>query len=104
MVRSLDICAQPAGQDDPYARPEMSAFYRCTMTYLLPPLADAGTPPVDVPAGAEVLLEAPFPQLSAQARRALLAKHMIPTGAPLSIGSPDSGFWQRVNLYEAAAH
>lgn len=98
---SLAVCAQPVGQNDPYTHPDMKTFYRYTMTYQLP--AVASDAPADVPAGAEVLLEAPFPHLSAEARRALLTSNMMPAGAPLSTGSPESGFWQRVNLYDAAA-
>jgi hypothetical protein len=47
-----------------------------------------------VPEGAEVLLEAALPHLSAQ-RRALMVKTALPAGYPLSGETADQQFWQR---------
>jgi hypothetical protein len=55
-----------------------------------------------VPEGAEVLLEAALPNLSAQ-RRALMVKTALPAGYPLSGTTPDQQFWQRLNLPAAYA-
>ncbi|WP_334311409.1 acid phosphatase [Pectobacterium sp. A5351] len=101
---TLSNCAKSAPQDDPYAAPEMKTFYHYTMTYGLP--AQPGTAsPISVPAGAEVLLEAVLPHLSAAQRRNLMVKTALPDGYPLS-GTPDDkgmqNFWQRLNLHDAA--
>ncbi|QCR35647.1 phosphatase PAP2 family protein [Nissabacter sp. SGAir0207] len=97
---SLARCAQPQGHDDPYAAPAMRSFYRFTMTYDLPKTAAAATPLV-VPAGAEVLLEAPLPQLSANQRRQLMSHTALADGYPLSGGEGEQNFWQRLNLHDA---
>lgn len=99
---SLESCATPVPQNDPYTRPEMRNFYRYTMTYGLPKMNETAQP-VTVPAGAEVLLEAPLSRLSAEQRRQLLASTSINDGYALSNGGENANFWQRVNLVEAIA-
>lgn len=99
---SLESCAQTVPQNDPYTRPEMRDFYRYTMTYGLPKV---NTTPkaLSVPAGAEVLLEAPLPNLSAEQRRQLLISTSIDSGYALSEGGENANFWQRINLVDAVA-
>lgn len=101
---SLAQCAQTAGKDDPYRDPAMRDFYRFTMTYDLPQQKTAAKA-VSVPEGAEVLLEAALPNLSASQRRALMVKTALPAGYPLSGATDEQSFWQRLNLpaaYEMA--
>ncbi len=97
---SLAECAKTAGKDDPYRDPAMKEFYRFTMTYDLPQ-QKGNVQPVKVPEGAEVLLEAALPNLSASARRDLMVKTALPGGYPLSGETADQNFWQRLNLPEA---
>lgn len=99
---SLAECAKTAGKDDPYRDPAMKEFYRFTMTYDLPQ-QKGNVQPVKVPEGAEVLLEAALPNLSASARRDLMVKTALPGGYPLSGETADQNFWQRLNLPEAYA-
>lgn len=99
---SLAECARTAGKDDPYRDPAMKEFYRFTMTYDLPQ-QKGNVQPVKVPEGAEVLLEAELPNLSASARRDLMVKTALPGGYPLSGETADQNFWQRLNLPEAYA-
>ncbi|MHA8113886.1 acid phosphatase [Kosakonia cowanii] len=99
---SLAECARTAGKDDPYRDPAMREFYRFTMTYDLPQ-QKGNVQPVKVPEGAEVLLEAALPHLSASARRDLMVKTALPGGYPLSGETADQNFWQRLNLPEAYA-
>ncbi|WP_454122702.1 acid phosphatase [Kosakonia sp. Marseille-Q7440] len=99
---SLAECARTAGKDDPYRDPAMKEFYRFTMTYDLPQ-QKGNVQPVKVPEGAEVLLEAALPHLSASARRDLMVKTALPGGYPLSGETADQNFWQRLNLPEAYA-
>lgn len=99
---SLAECARTAGKDDPYRDPAMKEFYRFTMTYDLPQ-QKGNVQPVKVPEGAEVLLEAALPNLSASARRDLMVKTALPGGYPLSGETADQNFWQRLNLPEAYA-
>ena len=94
---SLAECAKTAGKDDPYRDPAMNAFYRFTMTYDLPQ-QKGEKPALKVPEGAEVLLEAALPHLSAAQRRALMVKSALPAGYPLSGETADQQFWQRLNL------
>ena len=97
---SVAECAKSAGQADPYFGKGMTQFYRYTMTYGLP--KDKTTHnAVRVPAGAEVLLAAPLPNLSAAQRRALMVKTAIPDGYPLSAGEGEQNFWQRLDLHDA---
>ena len=56
-----------------------------------------------VPQGAEVLLEAALPNLSAAQRRALMVKTALPAGYPLSGDNDAQQFWQRLNLPAAYA-
>lgn len=99
---SLAECAKTAGKDDPYRDPAMKEFYRFTMTYDLPQ-QKGNAPVVKVPEGAEVLLEAALPNLSAAARRDLMVKTALPGGYPLSGETADQNFWQRLNLPAAWA-
>lgn len=99
---SLAECARTAGKDDPYRDSAMKEFYRFTMTYDLPQ-QKGNVQPVKVPEGAEVLLEAALPNLSASARRDLMVKTALPGGYPLSGETADQNFWQRLNLPEAYA-
>lgn len=99
---SLAECARTAGKDDPYRDPAMKEFYRFTMTYDLPQ-QKGNLQPMKVPEGAEVLLEAALPNLSASARRDLMVKTALPGGYPLSGETADQNFWQRLNLPEAYA-
>lgn len=99
---SLERCAEIVPQNDPYVRPEMRAFYRYTMTYGLPKV-NTKTQPLSVPNGAEVLLEAPLPHLSAEQRRQLLVSTSIDSGYALSDGGENANFWQRINLVDAIA-
>ena len=94
---SLAECAKTSGKDDPYRDPAMRDFYRFTMTYDLPQQKGAQTR-LQVPEGAEVLLEAALPQLSAAQRRALMVNTALPAGYPLSGNTADQQFWQRLNL------
>jgi len=97
---TLAQCAQTAGKDDPYRDPAMRDFYRFTMTYDLPQQKGAAKA-VTVPQGAEVLLEAALPNLSASQRRALMVKTALPAGYPLSGTTDEQNFWQRLNLSAA---
>ncbi|WP_436874551.1 acid phosphatase [Kosakonia sacchari] len=97
---SLAQCAQSGGKDDPYRDPAMRDFYRFTMTYNLPQQKGAAKA-LKVPQGAEVLLEAVLPNLSASQRRALMVKTAIPAGYPLSGETDEQNFWQRVDLSAA---
>ncbi|WP_432699594.1 acid phosphatase [Kluyvera cryocrescens] len=94
---TLAECAKTAGRDDPYRDPAMRDFYRFTMTYDLPQ-HKGEKQTLTVPDGAEVLLEAALPNLSAAQRRALMVKSALPAGYPLSGTTADQQFWQRVNL------
>ncbi|CAO95511.1 acid phosphatase [Erwinia tasmaniensis] len=98
---SLSACAKVPLKDDPYAAASMQTFYRFTLTYNLPRETAAPSPLV-VPQGAEVLLEAPLPHLSAAQRRQLMVKTALAGGYPLS-GNADQSFWQRLNLHDAVA-
>ncbi|KFX22099.1 acid phosphatase [Pectobacterium betavasculorum] len=100
---TLSACARNTPQDDPYAAPEMKTFYHYTMTYGLP-AQPAAASTVSVPEGAEVLLDAVLPQLSAAQRKSLMVKTALADGYPLSGAPGDKGtqnFWQRLNLHEA---
>lgn len=100
---SLPACAKPASDSsDPWANPAQSDFYRYTMTYGLPQIGPNNVP-MQVPDRAEVLLEPLRPDLSAADRKDLLARTALPSGYPLDSSDPHIGFWQRINLYEAAA-
>ncbi|OON41976.1 phosphoesterase PA-phosphatase [Izhakiella australiensis] len=99
---SLAECAKPVSNaDDPYSAPQMKTLYRFTMTYGLAQQKAPQTPVV-VPKGAEVLLEGPLPNLSAEQRRQLMVKTALANGYPLS-GNVEQSFWQRLNLRDAAA-
>lgn len=99
---TLAECAKTVGKDDPYRDPAMKEFYRFTMTYDLPQQKGKAQA-VKVPEGAEVLLEAALPNLSAAARRDLMVKTALPGGYPLSGETADQNFWQRLNLPAAYA-
>ncbi|MDK2633244.1 phosphatase PAP2 family protein [Pantoea stewartii subsp. indologenes] len=99
---TLAVCAKPAGQDDPYGTGSMKPFYRFTMSYNLPKVAD-NKARLTVPDGAEVLLETALPQLSVKQRRALMVKSALPAGYPLGGPGADQAFWQRLDLDAAYA-
>jgi membrane-associated phospholipid phosphatase len=94
---SLAECAKSGGKDDPYRDPAMNTFYRFTMTYDLPQ-QKGEKQQIQVPEGAEVLLETALPHLSVAQRRAVMVKTALPAGYPLSGTTADQQFWQRVNL------
>lgn len=98
---SLEACARPQGESDPYTAPPMTHFYRYTMTYGLPKSVPNAAGAVTVPAGAEVLLEAPLPGLSSAERRRLMARTALADGYALSGGEGEQNFWQRLNLHDA---
>lgn len=98
---SLKACALVPAKTDPYAAKPMQTFYRFTMTYNLP-VVNARPSPLVVPEGAEVLLEAPLPNLSAAQRRQLMVKTALAGGYPLS-GNGEQSFWQRLNLHDAVS-
>lgn len=99
---TLEVCAKSAGAADPYASPEMKAFYSFTMTYGLPQ-QKVKYSPVVVPEGAEVLLKGPLPELTDAQRRRLMVSTAIAGGYPLSGSTPEQNFWQRLNLHDAVA-
>ena len=99
---TLAECAKVPAKDDPYRDPAMVAFYRFTMTYDLPQ-QKGEKQSLKVPQGAEVLLEAALPNLSAAQRRALMVKTALPAGYPLSGDNDAQQFWQRLNLPAAYA-
>jgi hypothetical protein len=100
---SVVTCAKPADhRSDPWADPAQSRFYRFTMTYNLPRVGPEHVP-MQIPEGAEVLLETLRPDLSAADRRDFLNRTALPSGYPLDSSDPQFGFWQRVDLYRAAA-
>lgn len=98
---SLAECARPSGAADPYAAPQMQQFARFAMTWDLPQ-EKVKQEAVVVPEGAEVLLEAALPQLSAQQRRQRMVATAIAAGYPLSGTTPEQNFWQRLDLSAAA--
>lgn len=98
---TISECAKADGNADPYRAGDMRVFYRYTMAYGLS-MQKTSAKPVSVPAGAEVLLEAPLPNLSAAQRRALMVKTALADGYPLSGGNGEQNFWQRLDLHDAA--
>lgn len=99
---TLAACAKPAGSDDPYGSGSMKPFYRFTMSYNLPKLAD-NKAKFTVPDGAEVLLETALPHLSVKQRRELMVKSALSAGYPLGGPGADQAFWQRLDLDAAYA-
>ena len=97
---SLAECAKSSVKDDPWRDPAMRDFSRFTMTYDLPQ-QKGPQPRLQVPEGAEVLLEDALPHLSAAQRRALMVNTALPAGYPLSGTTPEQQFWQRLNLSAA---
>ncbi|TKI07171.1 acid phosphatase [Martelella alba] len=97
----LAECAKNQGAADPYFGKGLTVFYRYTMTYGLPADKNAKARPVKVPEGAEILLAAPLPRMTVAQRRALMAKTAIPNGYPLSAGTGEQNFWQRLDLHDA---
>ncbi|TDC83498.1 phosphatase PAP2 family protein [Micromonospora sp. KC606] len=91
--------AHSAGSDtDPYADREANlARVTPRLTYMLTRTGE--DTPLDVPKGAEVLLETRLPYLDAEQRRAVLASTALPGGYPLLDG-PEQ--WGRLNLFAAA--
>ncbi len=72
-------------------------YYTSYLTYGLPSIGTTGLPPM-VPQGAEALIAARFPYLSAAQRREVLATTEIDSGSVFDNGSG----WARLNLYAAA--
>ena len=97
---SLAECAKSSVKDDPWRDPAMRDFSRFTMTYDLPQ-QKGPQPRLQVPEGAEVLLEDALPHLSAAQRQALMVNAALPAGYPLSGTTPEQQFWQRLNLSAA---
>lgn len=96
-------CARPAGDtSDPWSDPRQRDFYDFTMTYGLPQSGRNGVE-MQVPEGAEVLLVALLPNASVEERRNLLKRTALESGYPLDSQDPQFGYWQRINLYGAAA-
>ncbi|MGJ8522739.1 hypothetical protein R84981_001430 [Carnimonas sp. R-84981] len=96
--KSLAQCVSTqATNDDPWASDQAKAFHRYTLTYQLP-RDSAKHEAVSVPKGAEVLLEAALPNLSAEQRRQLLARTALPAGYPLDQAGAS---WQRLDLIAA---
>lgn len=101
---SLAACAQPTdGKSDPWADAALRQFYHFTMTYGLPRSGSRDVA-MRVPEGAEVLLAPLRPDLSAADRREIFRRAALPSGYPLDSKDPQSGYWQRLDLYEAALH
>lgn len=100
---SLAACAGTAGdaKADPWAQPAMRRFYRFTMTYGLP-RTGARYAAMRVPAGAENLLAPLRGGLTADRVRNILARTAWTSGYPLDSADPQYGFWQRLDLYDAA--
>ena len=99
---SLAASARPANdKSDPWADTAQAEFYRFTMTYDLPQMEPKNVP-MQVPDGAEVLLETLRPDLSAADRKDLLKRTALPSGYPLDSSDLQNGFWQRIDLYKAA--
>ena len=97
---SIAECAAPGdGESDPWATQAARNFHDFTMNYGLPAPGEAGQPMV-VPEGAEVLLEAALPNLSAEQRRSLLEQTADPSGEALDQNN-GNGSWQRLNLIRA---
>lgn len=99
---SIAECAKPGdAKSDPWSDAGIRQFYHFTMTYGLP---QAGVKNADmqVPDGAEVLLETLRPDLSAADRKDLLKRTALASGYPLDSQDAKSGFWQRIDLHEAA--
>ncbi len=95
-------CAKPADtKSDPWAAPAMRDFYAFAMTYDLPQ-SGQGDVEMQVPEGAEVLLATVLPGISADQRKAILKHTAIHSGYPLDSKDPQAGFWQRIDLHEAA--
>ncbi len=97
---ALAECAKSAGAADPWADPRLRDFYAFTMTYGLPQ-AGTATVPMQVPEGAEALLETLLPETPAAQRRELLQRTSLPSGYPLDSRDKQYGFWSRLDLYEA---
>jgi membrane-associated phospholipid phosphatase len=99
---SLAECAKAGdAKSDPWSDASMRRFYNFTMTYGLPQFGPANVD-MQVPDGAEVLLEAFRPDLSAAQRKELLKSSALASGYALDSQDANSGFWQRINLHEAA--
>ena len=99
---SIAECAKPAdAKSDPWSDAAMRQFYHFTMTYDLPQSGVANAE-MQVPEGAEVLLETLRPDLSAADRKDILKRTALASGYPLDSQDAKIGFWQRIDLHEAA--
>ncbi|HEY0274987.1 MAG TPA: phosphatase PAP2 family protein, partial [Paenirhodobacter sp.] len=99
---TIAACAASASASaDPWTAPGMRDFYNFTMTYDLPQSGTSGVG-MEVPQGAEVLLATLFPEKTAEERRDILKATAIDSGYPLDSDKRETGFWQRIDLHEAA--
>jgi len=95
---SLADCAKPlSAADDPWASAEARSFHHYTLNYGFPAEGSRNRA-MQVPVGAEALLSGPFPYMSAEQRRSILAHTAIPSGDPLDQPNND---WQRIDLLAA---
>ncbi len=98
----LAACANPGGvKPDPWAAPAQRIFYRFTVTYDLPQIGVKGAA-IQVPEGTQILLETLRPDLSARERTEILRRTALASGYPLDSQDSKTGFWQRIDLYDAA--
>jgi membrane-associated phospholipid phosphatase len=98
----LADCAKPSdAKADPWTAPEQRSFYRFTMTYDLPQIGIRNAA-MQVPEGVEVLLEPLRPDLSSSELKAIIYRTALTSGYPLDSQSSETGFWQRINLFDAA--
>lgn len=87
-----------SGTADPYADRKANArLVEPKLTYILP--RKGRKEPLEVPKGAEVLLETRQPYLTAEQRRAVLRSTAVQSGYPILDG-PEG--WGRLNLFAAA--
>lgn len=95
---SLAACAKPgSATDDPWASAAARSFHHYTLNYGFPAVGSRHRV-MQVPVGAEALLSGPFPHMSAEQRRRILAHTAIPSGDPLDQPNND---WQRIDLLAA---
>ncbi|MEJ0052119.1 MAG: phosphatase PAP2 family protein [Methylovirgula sp.] len=98
----LAACAKPSdAKSDPWGAPAQRIFYRFTLTYDLPQIGTKDAAML-VPDGVEVLLETLRPDLPVAERRVILRSTELASGYPLDSQNSETGFWQRINLYDAA--
>ncbi len=95
-------CAKPGDtKSDPWAAPDQRIFYRFTMTYNLHQIGKKDAA-IQVPDAVDLLLGTLRPDISAAGRKAILGRMARVSGYPLDSQDSKTGFWQRVDLYDAA--